>query len=212
MSQPEVTAVAQRQYDLLPAGWREPDEAAGWLLLGLVEGACSPLAELWQLAEDPGPRAFFDVDTVPAKWLPRLAERNGARLTGGMTEAQQRAEVNNPTGWRRTLPASILESALQYLPDGLVSGVDFLFRERTDPDTPGDQPAHVSLTLHEDDIADADEAAAILAAFEATIPIGMFGHLILTDQWWTEEAEAGHASWTAAAVAHPTWTDLSEGD
>lgn len=206
MSQPEVTAVAQRQYDLLPAGWREPDEAAGWLLLGLVEGACSPLAELWQLAEDPGPREFFDVDTVPAKWLPRLAERNGARLTGGMTEAQQRAEVNNPTGWRRTLPASILESATQYLAEDAV----FLFRERTDPDTPGDQPAHVSLTLHEDDIADADEAAAILASFEATIPIGMFGHLIITGQWWAEDT-ALHATNAAAATAHATHAHAAEG-
>ena len=110
------------------------------------------------------------------------------------------------TGWRRTLPDSIVEAATNFLPDG----AEFLFRERTNPDVPGDQPAHVSLTLHEDDIADADEAAAILAAFNARIPIGMFGHLLICGQWWAEES-ATHATHALAATAHSTHAHQAEG-
>jgi hypothetical protein len=206
MSQPTVTAVAQRQYDLLPAGWRAHDnDEDGWLLLGLIEATCSPLAELWELAEDPGPRAFFNVDTVSAKWLPRLAERNGARLTGGMTEAEQRAEIKNPTGWRRTLPDSIVEAATNFLPPGAW----FLYRERTNPDVPGDQPAHMALSLRWDDV-DPSEYDDILAAFIARIPIGMFGHLLMLHITWGEEA-AEHATWGDLSDAHATWGDVSGG-
>lgn len=208
MSQPEVTPVAQRYYDMLPQGWREADgDEAGWLLLGLTEAALSPLDELWRLVEDPGPRGFFAVATVPAKWIPRTAERNGARLTGGMTEAEQRAEVDNPTGWRRTLPASIVEAATSFLPEDAV----FLYRERTHPDLPGDQPAHMALTLHEDDVADGDEAAAILAAFTSRVPIGMFGHLLIVGTWWAEES-AVHPTWADSAAAHPNWAHSAEGN
>lgn len=205
MSAPEVSAVTQRHYDLLPPAWRARDADDGYVLLGLLEGCLSPLAELWQVAEDPGPRDFFNVATVPAKWLPRLAERNGARLTGGMTVAQQRAELANPTGWRRTLPASILEAATDFLP----TGITFLFRERTNPDVPGDQPAHIALTLHEDDV-DPGEEDDILAAFQARIPIGMFGHLLVVGAWWAEES-AAHPTWAHSAAAHPTWADSAEG-
>ncbi len=206
MSQPEVSPAAQRAYDQLPQAWRARDnDTDGWLLLALVVGCISPLEEAWAILEDPGPRDFFNPDTVPAKWLPWLADRNGARLAESMTEQQRRDEIKNPTGWRRVLPISIVEAATKYLPDDAV----FLFRERTNPDTPGDQPAHVALTLHEDDITPGDEDD-ILASFEQTIPIGMFGHLLIVGQWWAEDT-ALHATNAAAATAHATHAHAAEG-
>jgi hypothetical protein len=204
VSQPAVSDVTQWSYDRLPQPWRTRDEDS-WLLLAFVEGVVGGLDEAWRLAEDPGPRGFFADPDIDAKWLPHMADRNGARLSESMTEAQRRAEVANPTGWRRTLPASIRDAALQYLPEGAA----FLLRMRTNPDVPGDEPAHVSLTLHEDDI-DPGELPAILAAFEATIPVGMFGHLIVTGQWWAEES-AAHATHALAAAAHATHAHQAEG-
>lgn len=201
---PTVPAVTLAAYDRLPDQWRDGDEQAGWPLLAIVAGLMEPDADLWDLIEDP--ESFLDPATVDADWLPLIATMNGARLTDGMSVAQQRAEVGNPTGWRRAKPDSIREAATQYLP----TSAEFLFLERSNPSIPGDEPAHITMLVHSADVAPGDEAA-ILDSFQATIPVGMFGHLRAVGQWWTEEA-AAHATWAASAGAHSTWADLAGGD
>lgn len=84
---------------------RERDAEFGYPLRIFCEGWCKPLQAVYDIVRDRGDRPgwaiLFDPDECPAESLPYLAQFVGARLVPEMTEAQQRAEIKEPSTWRR---------------------------------------------------------------------------------------------------------------
>jgi len=90
----------------------EDDPATGYQLRKLCEAELGPYQDIYDLVRErddmPAPMALFlDPDKCPAKWLPYLAQYVGARLEPQMTEPQRRAEIKQPSSWRRGQPVAI---------------------------------------------------------------------------------------------------------
>lgn len=91
---------------------REDDPETGYQLRRLCEVALGPYQDIYDLLRErddmPAPFALFlDPDKCPAKWLPYLAQYVGVVPTPEMSEAQLRAEIKEPTGWRRGQPEAL---------------------------------------------------------------------------------------------------------
>jgi len=94
-----------------PMGYlRELDEKEGTPhhlhLRMFLEGICEPLQPLYDLLRErsdgtPPYGTLYDVNRCPSGLLAFLAMHVGAILTPDMDEAQQRAEIAQPTTWRR---------------------------------------------------------------------------------------------------------------
>jgi len=90
----------------------EGDAATGYQLRKLCEALVGPYQRIYDLVRErddmPAPFALFlDPDECPAAWLPYLAQYVGIIPTPEMSEAQLRAEIKEPTGWRRGQAESI---------------------------------------------------------------------------------------------------------
>jgi hypothetical protein len=96
-----------------PLGWfREQDEAGNGQLLQLCDALSLPYQPIYDLVrerdDEPAPFAvLLDPDRCPAKWLPHLAQWVGVIPTPEMSEEQLRAEIKQPTGWKRGQPEAI---------------------------------------------------------------------------------------------------------
>lgn len=112
MNRPEVSELTEQIYASLGA-FAKLDPANDYHLLRHTEAWARPmLGDLYEIVRDrddrPGWAVLFDPDEAPAEALPYLAQFPGATLTESMTEAERRAEIKNPSGWRRgTLPSMI---------------------------------------------------------------------------------------------------------
>jgi hypothetical protein len=97
--------------------------AAAW-----VETLLDPVYEVVrERDEQPGWAILLDPASCPAKALPYLAQYVGAVLTPEMDEAQQRAEIEEPTSWKRgQLPSIKLVGAR-----GLTGTKRVIVRSRT---------------------------------------------------------------------------------
>lgn len=101
-------------------------------LLTFVEALGMPLERLNEMVGDqpdgkPGWSPVFDVDNVEPEHLPFLAQFVGARLTPEMGVEQQRAEVREPSSWRRGTTAA-LRTTIQRT---LTGSKRVIIRERT---------------------------------------------------------------------------------
>lgn len=148
---------------------------------GLVADLAAALVagdeEMTLLLDRLGVAAYLAPAVAPGRWLPWLAGVAGARIAAGMSEAQQRAEVEMPTGWRRGRPATILAAVAPFLaPPRRVQ-----LRERFNPESPGDAADHALLQVQASDVLPG-MAAALTAAFHAALPVDVTGHVVITDQ------------------------------
>ncbi|HEX5592014.1 MAG TPA: phage tail protein [Solirubrobacterales bacterium] len=80
-----------------------------------LEGECEPLQPLYDLLRErsdgtPPYGILYDPQRCPAEQLPFLAMHVGAILTPDMNEAQRRAEIEQPTTWRRGQKANKSEA------------------------------------------------------------------------------------------------------
>lgn len=203
MTPPTISLVAQRAYDLLGPVVQRDSAEDGWLYRALVAGLVAGDEVMWQLVEDPGLAVYLAPDVAPTEWLAWLATINGARLHPGMTVAQERAEIINPTGWRRGLPASLLETVAPFL----VAGAHPRLRQRNSPSLTGDQPAHVTLEVHTADLVGTEDD--LTAAFLAAVPLGFFGHVIFTDGLTYDDLATDYATYTALAAAFGSYDDIA---
>lgn len=118
MAKPAVSDLTLGFYEAL--GWfTEKDEANDWALLKFCAAWVGMLDPVYELAREREGRdawaILLDPDNCPAKGLPYLAQYVGVILTADMTEAQQRAEIKHPTGWRRGELESIVLAAQRTL-------------------------------------------------------------------------------------------------
>jgi hypothetical protein len=104
----EAAALADIFYNSL--GHHVEDDVSGDLQK-LSEGLCLPLQPMYDLVrprlDQDGWAILLDPDECPAYALPWLAQVVGVRLTPGMSEEQQRNEIRQPTGWKRSWIESI---------------------------------------------------------------------------------------------------------
>lgn len=104
----EAASVADIFYNSL--GHHVEDDTSGDLQK-LTEGLSLPLQAMYDLVRprlgQDGWAILLDPDECPAYALPWPAQMVGVRLTPGMTEEQQRNEIREPTGWKRSWIESI---------------------------------------------------------------------------------------------------------
>lgn len=141
------------------------DEALGWPLLKVCRAIATvftePIAEL--VAERDGRlpwEVLFDPALCPAAYLPYLAQFVGVTLTSGMTEAEQRAAIVLPEGFRRGT-ADAIQQAIQRT---LIGNKHVAFLER--------EGGAYQLGVRTQ-IAETPDEAATLAAILAQKPIGI---------------------------------------
>lgn len=99
---------------------REDDPDTGYQLRSAVKALCASYQDIYSLLREredqPAPFALMlDPDKAPAGWLEFLAQWVGVIPTPDMTETQLRAEIKQPTGWRRGQTASIKLAAQREL-------------------------------------------------------------------------------------------------
>src|SRR4051812_29363271 len=104
MPRPTVPQVAEHLYEELAVS-QPGDEGRGWpllILLGALGKALGPPHDLVRDSEDgPGYSALMDPGRTPVWALPYTAQFAGVRLTPGITEAEQRAEITSPPAFQR---------------------------------------------------------------------------------------------------------------
>jgi hypothetical protein len=134
MTRPAVDDTTEILYDEL-AVTQPADEDAGWPLLILLAAIAAALGELPGLVRDtddgPGWTGLMDPDRAPAFALPWLAQLAGVRLTTGLPEAEQRAQISAPPAFQRGTPAA-MRAAVQNTLTGS-RFVDVLERVSGDP-------------------------------------------------------------------------------
>lgn len=89
----------------------EDDEAQDFALRKFCEALCAPMQPAYDLVREregsAGWAIVFDADNCPAYALPYLAQFVGVQIVPEMSEEQIRAEIRQPTGWRRGQPESL---------------------------------------------------------------------------------------------------------
>jgi hypothetical protein len=105
VTRPVVSDLTEEFYSAL-GWWAKEDEAKEWALLKVaaawIETLLDPVYEVVRERDSqPGWAILLDPENCPARSLPYLAQYVGAVLTPEMDEAQQRAEIKEPTSWKR---------------------------------------------------------------------------------------------------------------
>lgn len=141
----------------------EDDEANGFALRLFCEGLCAPLQPVYSLArerdEQKGWAIIFDPANAPAEALPYLAQYVGVEITPEMDEAQIRAEIEQPTGWRRG-QAEPLRTAVRRTLTPVLPGEETRIIIR--PRTP--EPGHHQIRTWLSQTPDEDRTAAVIRA------------------------------------------------
>lgn len=114
MTRPAVPAVTEALYDELHVA-QPGDDQRGWpllILLGAIGHAFGPLHDLVRDTDDgPGWSAALDPARAPSWALPWLAQFAGVRLTDGLAEAQQRAQITDPPAFERGTKDAMIAAA-----------------------------------------------------------------------------------------------------
>lgn len=201
MTRPVVSELAEHIYESMEPFARLDGEGTDWALLRYIDSfSTSMLGTVYDIVRDrddqPGWVILFDPDNAPVEALPYLAQFVGATLTDDMSEADRRAEIRTPSGWKRgTLPAFI--AAIKRTLDGeqLV-----LVEERWTGDA-------YKLWVRTLDSETPDQART-LAAINAAKPMG----LVLTYQavisWAWSDVDDDYATWAALVAGFATWNDV----
>ena len=181
---------------------QEDDPASGYQLRDAIEALCAPYQPVYSLVREredqPAPFALaLDPDHTPTQWLSYLAQWVGAVPTPDMDEAQLRAEIKQPTAWRRGELASIKLAAQKTL-----SGTKrVIVRSRT-PEV----GHHFIRTL----ASETPEPARTETVLRANVPAWeILDYEAMVGVTW-EDIAASYADWSAVKAAFTDWADLAD--
>lgn len=193
--EPDRSPIAVRAYEL--AGPLHRRRGGDELLFDLLEVLTEGDRPVWELAENPGMVEFLRPQTAPAKWLPWMARNVGARLTAGMSEQQQRLEVEHPSGYERGR-----EDTIRAMVDGyLTGGRAVIFRPRFD----GNAYWLVIRTR----LAETPDPVALEAALASNIPAGLrWDYQAVDERDWVEVEETWE-TWADVEAANANWDDVN---
>jgi Phage tail protein (Tail_P2_I) len=111
MAQPDVGGFADAIYEQM-APLTFEDEDLGWPLLYYLDGVGTMLEELDDFAHADTPwSAMIDIDVVPDKGLPFLAQFVGVDLDTTLSPDEQRQQIRAHSGWQRGTPAAFKAAA-----------------------------------------------------------------------------------------------------
>lgn len=119
MAQPSLDPFAQRIYDRLePLQYDE--ERQNYALARYVGALGTMYQEMDDYVSDgpngePGWSILLDLNRVPSKALPWLAQFVGVTVDQSLSDADQRAQIRDQAGQRRGTPASIVAAAQKHL-------------------------------------------------------------------------------------------------
>lgn len=118
--EPTLTHTGGRLFDAVAPLARTADAAHGHALAWMSAGIASMLDDVADLSRDgedgtPGWAGLFDLNRVPARYLPWLAQFVGVRIPPGLSEAAQRQRIRETDGFRRGSPGAIKGAARQHL-------------------------------------------------------------------------------------------------
>lgn len=171
MSVPTLTFTGQRLYDQL-APLATEDATYGWALAHFCAAFAAQLDEVADLSRDQddgtiGWASLFDLDNVPAKFLPWLGLFVGVTMPGSLTAAAQRLRIRQTDGFRRGTPDAIQGAARQTLigPDGTPDTATVFLEERI-----GGDAYHLTVATLTSETPD---SAATQAAILAQKPAGL---------------------------------------
>jgi hypothetical protein len=119
MVRPVVSQMAEDLYAELGA-WSDQDgDDSGWVLLHLCEALVGPLQPVRDWSSDtddaPGWAWLMSADTTPVEWLPWLGQFVGVKVDTYQSEANQRAQVKDESGFTRGTVAHFLAQLRRYL-------------------------------------------------------------------------------------------------
>lgn len=200
MARPNASEAGEFIYSELEA-FAVEDESTDWTLLKFVDAIMGgSFNDLLQVVSDrpdmPGWAMAFHPDLTPAAWLPWLAQVNGTRLAPSLTEAEQRAAIRTPAGFRRGTPAALYTAVATRLtgddPHVLITeryGSPYNVLIRTlDSETP-----------NEDDVRE-----AILTQKPARLT---YDYDTIPGQTW-DELMASYATWDLVEAEYGTWAEV----
>lgn len=166
------------------------------------EGLGLPLEKLYEIVGDqadgkPGWSPLFDIDTVDVEHLAYVAQFPGARLTPEMSVDQQRAEIKEPSSWKR----GTTEALKTVIRRTLTGSKRVIVRERT----PEAHDIYVR-TLKEET---PDEART-----EAVVRVSKLAGLVLDYEaidgvTWADIA-AAYKDWGEVESTFTDWADLAD--
>ncbi len=181
---------------------QEDDPATGYQLREAIKALCAPYEPVYSLVRErddqPAPFALaLDPDEVPAQWLPYLAQWVGAIPTPDMDEAHLRAEIKQPTGWRRGELASIKLAAQKTL----TGTKRVIVRSRT-PEV----GHHYIRTL----ASETPEPSRTEAVLRANVPAWeALDYEAISGVSWADIA-VSFKDWSAVKAAFIDWADLAD--
>jgi hypothetical protein len=111
MAKPVLSDSGERLYNQLAPTFFREDEKYGWagaLYLSALARMKDDAATVVQPTSTKPPYAIlFDVENVPAKWLPWLAQFVGVDLTKSPDTATSRSWIKSPIGYQRGTTAAM---------------------------------------------------------------------------------------------------------
>lgn len=200
MSRPTVPSVSEEWYREL-AVTQPGDDKRGWPLLILLGALGSAFGRLHDVVRDTNAGLGWTGPLDPARcpgWaLPWLAQFAGVKLTPGMAEAQQRAQITAPPAYERGTRAG-MTAAVQATLTGTKS-VTILERASGDP---------YALTVVVRTSETPDTAAAQAAAL-AQKPIGLILTFVVSNAPIYDEATRTYDGVTSATYDAATIADVT---
>jgi hypothetical protein len=186
MARPVVSAVAEEWYEELETS-QPGDEARGWPLLILLGGMGAAFGKLHDLVRDTeqgvGWSRVLDPDRALVDELPYTAQFAGVKLTPGITEAEQRAEITSPAAFNRGTPDGLRSAVAQTL-----TGNQYVFFKEQEG-----SPYRVTVVTRTSETPAQKPAGLILT------------HMVTDVRTWLEVQQAGGNTWAGVAATYGTW-------
>lgn len=174
MAGPGLSSFAQRLYDgLEPLQFDEPAQAYD------LANYCAALGAMFQIVEDysrdqvdangkilDGWSQLLDITRAPVEVLPWLGQFVGVAVTTGLTEAQQRAQIQGVGGFNRGTLASMVSAAQAFL-----TGTKTVIVRERDPAASASNPAYGLTVITR--TSETPDSSLVLAALLSQKPAGI---------------------------------------
>lgn len=199
MPKPEVSPAALELYAAVDPAFTQSDEAHDWTMLKLVSALTTGNIDLiYEIVTDrdagPGWQILLDPERCPAAALPYLAQFVGARLTQGMSVAEQRAAIGDPEGFGRGTPSAIVAVAKRRLTGTKTALLVEFYTGNA---------YRMKLVTLESETPEADET--LREILEEQKPIGIRLFFNTSPDWDWAELEGEQATWGDVEEEFATW-------
>lgn len=144
---------------------------------------------------------LLDLNRAPTEVLPWLGQFVGAIVDPRLSDAAQRAQIDNPVIWQRGSVAGIL-NAIQ----PLLTGTKTVLMKERDPVASPSQPAY-GLTIFTY-TSETPSSAAVLAAINAVKPAGIILNYQTISGWTYAALDVAYASYNAMDAGFKTYNGM----